>query len=491
MNREKFFTKFLFLSLIFGLGFFNISGAFAESSPIYYDTFYNDYYKSYTNAKPAQKTVARKPTTAQAPIPAVQTVQNPQYYNGADPYMQYQTSAVYNQYTQPYNSFYQKVNHDPSKWEFEIKYKKGEGQFMFESDAGSILNWDEVQTTETIFSVSRDFMIKNRQYVFNFTYGSGSSSTDRTSDDDIFNEYHLISLGKGSADLKDMSLSLGMRNVYNLAGFDITPVIGYKRKEQKFEMSDHVAPAPFYLEYFCEDVDANNVCTGGINLVDHGLTSRDVYYVDDYDNPLSDEVTAADMMINGEVTVDGYIYTNLVWGMQIGEEDFCYVAASGNNVCIDMGPNGSNLLAAFGGVSSIMETEGVTHMYYVTWEGPFVGVNLERMISQREILHIYGELFKPSYKVWGNWPNRDDWMHDPSFVDDGGSAWGFSFDATYKYLIKNSIALTLGINYEYIKENNADTTLYTADGETLFLPGSIYLARWKHYGVGIGLTFKL
>ena len=452
--------------------------------PIFYDTFYNDYYKSFPDTKP-KKTTASRPRTA--PLPAVQMVQNPQYYNGMDPYMQTQTNVVYNQAYQPYNSFYQKVNHDPSKWEFALTYKKGEGQFMFENDVHSILNWDELQTTQTIFSVSRDFILKNRQYVVNFTYGSGSSSTDRTSDDDIFNEAHLISLGKGSADLKDMSLSFGMRNVYNLAGFDITPVIGYRKKEQKFEMSDHTAPAPFFLEYFCDGVDSNDVCTSGIDLLTHGLTSRDVYYTDDDGNKLSDEVTNDDMKIEGEVTVDGYIYTNLTYGMQIGEEDYCYVAASGKNVCIEMGEGGSNLLAAFGGVSSIYTTEGITHMYYVTWEGPFIGVNLERMISNRETLHLYGELFKPSYKVWGNWPNRPDWRHDPSFIDDGGSAWGFAFDATYKYLIKNSIALTVGINYEYIKENNADTTLYTADGDTLFIPNSILLARWKHYGIALYL----
>lgn len=486
MNKTKKVTKFLFSGLTFGLGIFSVSGAFAESSPIYYDTFYRDYYKAYPDAKPVKKTTA--------PLPATQNVQNPKYYNGVDPYMQYQTNAVYNQSYSPYNSYYQKVNHDPSKWEFEIKYKKGEGQFMFENDVHSILNWDEVQTNETIFSISRDFMLKNRQYVFNFTYGSGSSTTDRTSDDDIFNELHLISLGKGKANLKDMSLSVGMRNVYNIAGFDVTPVIGYKKKEQNFEMSDHSVPAPFFLEYFCEGIDNYGVCTSGIDLGSHGLTVNDLYYTDAYgERDYTTTVDAADLIIPG--SYDGY--DNLYYGMQIAEEDFCYVSATGRDVCLEAGEAGSNLLDAFGGVSSLETVEGVTHMYYVTWKGPFIGVNLEKMIGNREIVHIYGELFKPSYEVWGNWPNRVDWQHDPSFVDEGGSAWGFSFDATYKYLIKNSIALTLGVNYEYIKEKNADTKLYTnpdydPDGPgPYFLPNAILLARWKHYGVAIGLTFKL
>ncbi len=480
MKEKRQFIGFLGVACVFGLVFCIQKPAFAESSPIYYDTFYSDYYKSYPEARPVKKKV-----------PAPQPTQQPKYYNGYDPYMQYQTTATYNQSSSPYNSFYQSVNHDTSKWEFEITYKKGEGQFMFENDVHSILNWDEMQTTEKFFSVSRDFMIKNRQYVFNFTYGSGSSSTTRTSDDDIFNEAHLISLGTGDAALRDLSLSIGMRNVYKWAGFELTPMIGYKRKKQKFQMSDHTAPAPFYLEYFCNNVGDYDICEGGINLKDHGLTASDLYYTNEEGEEISGTVTDADMFIPGSVTINGQIIDNLYYGMQIADEDFCYTAQSGNDVCLRAGTDGVNLLEAFGGVSSASTTEGITHMYYVTWEGPFVGLNMERMISNREMLHIYTELFKPSYKVWGNWPNRDDWAHDPSFIDDGGSAWGFSFDAKYKYLIKNSIALTLGVNYEYIKEKNADTTLFTSDGESYFFSDSILLARWKHYGVSIGVAFKL
>ncbi len=462
----------------------NSSYVLAEGSPIYYDTFYEDYYKAFPDAKPKKKTLTKKTTP-----PKTQVIQQPVYYNGVDPYMQYQTTAVVNQSSTPYTSFYQSVDHDPSKWEFDLKYKKGEGQFMFLLDVGSILNWDELQTNQTIFNVSRDFIFKNRQYVVSATYGTGSASSDRTSDDDVFNEAHIISLGKGKANLTDWSLSLGMRNVYNLAGFDITPVIGYKSKQQDFEMYDHTVPAPFYLEFFCNGVDeTTGVCTGGIQLNDstHKLTQNDVYYTDS-----NEQVSISDMTIPGQVQVDGYIYTNLEYGMQIYEEDFCYIAQSGREVCIIAGEQGANLLNAFGGVSSTFTTEGTTHIYNVTWEGPFIGVNMERAFSPREVVKIYGEFFKPSYSVWGNWPNRTDWAHDPSFVDDGGSAWGVSFDATYKYKIKNSIELTLGIFYEYLKEKNGDTTQYYADGSVEFYENALALARWKSYGLALGIAFKL
>lgn len=486
MEKSFKITKFICSSLIFGLGFLQPSVGFAEGSPIYYDTFYNDYYKSFPDTKPKKKETKAVKTQ---PIQPMQVVGQPTYYNGYDPYMQYQTSAVYNQSYNPYASFYQKVDHDPKRWEFDIKYKKGEGQFMFKSDVGSILNWDELQTNETVFTISRDFMIRNRQYVFSASYGTGKYTTDRTSDDDVFNEAHIISLGKGNANLTDLSFSFGARNLYNWAGFDVTPVIGYKRKKQEFEMSDHATPAPFYLEYFCDGAtESDPTCVNGINLVDHGLTVDDIY------TPDGSAVDTSDLFIPGVgIDASGNSYTNLSYGMQIYDEDFCFVTQTGKEVCIySEATNGSNnILKTFGGVSSVNITEGVTHMYHVTWEGPFIGVNLERMISPRETLLVYGELFKPSYKVWGNWPNRDDWAHDPSFYDKGGSAWGASFDATYKYRIKNSTEFTIGFNYEYIKEKNADTHQFFADGTSEVYKNSILLARWKHYGIAIGLAFKL
>ena len=483
MKIGKKVIKCLCQTFVLGCGFFSTVSVKAEGDPIYYDTFYDDYYKAFPDAKPKKNNVRN--TT-----PKIQTVQNiaqPTYYNGTNPYMQYQTTGTYNQTVTPYTSFYQKVDHDPKKWEIDIKYKKGEGQFMFLTDVESILNWDEMQTTQTVFSVSRDFMIKNRQYVFNFTYGTGDYSSDRTSDDDIYNDLHIISLGRGYANMKDMSASIGLRNFTNFVGFDVTPVIGYRRKQQDFEMGDHAVPAPFYLEYFCEDVAEDGVCDGGINLLDAGIDISEVEALD------GGEVTDADMFIPGYVEVDGVGIENLYYGMQIADEDFIYVTLDGREMLLyaDNINGGSNLLTAFGGVSSLYITEGITHMYHVTWEGPFIGVNLERMISPRQTLSLYGEFFKPSYEVWGNWPNRDDWAHDPSFIDDGGSAWGVSFDATYKYKIRNNIEITFGINYEYLKEKNADTTQFFADGWVEFYPNSILEARWKHYGIALGIAFKL
>ncbi len=485
--------KKIFISICIGIFIPEIVKA--EGSPIYYDSFYEDYYKAFPDTKP--KKTAKKVNTKNQ-------TQQPVYY---DPYMQQQFNMTYNQNITPFNSYYnQSVIHNLKEWEIDIQYRKTYGQFMFETDVGSLLNWDEMDSTETIFKVSRDFMIKNRQYVFSATYGTGSGTTTRTSDDDIFNEAHIISLGAGDVDLSNWSIGLGMRNLWKIGNWDVTPFIGYKQRKQDFQMFDHATPSPFYLDYFCTSDNGGiftasdgqvyeGVCTDGIDLLSHvnDLTYwQDVmYYMDPETGDIYDNIVEeADMFIPGAYD-DGEFYAiNLSVGDQIYEEDYCYYSEQGNFVCISAGEGGINLLEAFGGVSSVWLQEGVTHMYFVDWSGPYFALNFERKISNKEDLTFYAEYFLPHYKVWGNWPNRVDWMHDPSFVDEGGSGMGLFFDFNYKYNFRKNMQFTVGANFEYLKNKNADTTLYFSDGEIGFYPASVMLTRWKAFGINAGISFK-
>ena len=473
------------------VGSFTSIDAMAEGSPIYYDSFYEDYYKAIPDKKPKAK--------------APKTVQYQQAQPVYDPYMQYQTNAMYAQSVYPYTSFYQtSVDHPIKKFDVDLQYKKNKAHFMFKSDVGSILNWDEVDTNETLFKVSRDFMVKNRQYVFTATYGTGSGTTSRTSDDDIYNEAHIISLGSGDVQLKTFSIALGMRNLWKLGNWDLTPYIGYKQKKTDFTMFDHATPSTFYLDYFCTYADGSdgtvqmadgsvyeNVCTSGIKLTDHAQSSYwqgVTYYTDADGNEIAGTVSDADLFIPG--AVEQFNTVNLSAGDQIYQEDYCYVAMSGNNVCISAGDDGTPLLLAFGGVSSVYIQDGITHMYFVNWSGPFVGLNFERKISDKEDLTFYAEYFRPHYKVWGNWPNRTDWMHDPSFNDEGGSGVGYTLDFAYKYKIFNNSMFTVAANYEFLQNKNATTTLYFADGEVGVYPDAILLSEWYSYGLTFGLSFR-
>jgi hypothetical protein len=331
-----------------------------------------------------------------------------------------------------------------------------------------------------------------------------------------------MSLGKGSAKLSSWNLGVGLRNKWKYAGFNISPIIGWKNKVQKFEMQDHADNAPYYFQYLCDNGETDptspdyGLCgdidlrvTGALGDID--LTNA-VYWMDpntgeflayavDGDPNLDDDV---DLVAGGSSwwlipEFDSYGYEQFYYGMLIPEEDFCYETyADGVYACLEMGEGGENILLAFGGVSSLGVVDGTTHIYHVTWAGPYVGIDAERAISPTENLNVYAELFKPTYTVWGNWPNRDDWMHDPSFWDKGKAfaGWGYLLEASYQKRISDTTKIVVGANFEYLTNKNADTILRIADGsgqleaEETF-PDAILIATWYNVGAFAGVKMAI
>ena len=296
-------------------------------------------------------------------------------------------------------------------------------------------------------------------------------------------------------------------------------------------MFNHVVPAPYYFDYLCsgvaQDDFGNEVCTDAIDLTKSpyisytGVTSATEYWqnvlyyaeVDAEGDPIVDEVNGGYKRLSETVeTRDLIIYgyftdtntsqtiTNLYYKGQISAEDTCYVTNSSNGqtgrtVCVPASDDGAHLVNAFGGVSSAMQYDGVTHIYDVSWTGPFAALNLERKISDRDELNLYIEYFIPKYKVWGDWPNRSDWAHNPSFYDKGGSASAWLVDFNYKYRFKENLYAGIGAYFDYIENKNADTLLFTVNPlthkiESTLFEKSILKSEWKSYGFNIGLTYR-
>ncbi|MDR3126231.1 MAG: hypothetical protein LBT92_01200 [Rickettsiales bacterium] len=492
------------------------AAVFAQADESYYNSFYDDYYKSYPRPAAAQQqqqyyqqAVAQQQGYAQ-PQPQYQQPAAAQR-GQANPY------AYQQQQAQP-ASFYNgsSGDHPVNQWEIEARYTQSIGNFYFESDVGSILTWDETKSTEYMLKGTRDIMYNGRQLILTGSYTFGNLTTSRTSDDDIYNELHLMSLGKGSAKLASWNVGVGLRNKWRYAGFNISPIIGWKQKVQKFEMQDHADNAPYYFQYLCDngiidETDPDYGLCGDIDLTSTGkfadidLTDA-VYWMDpntgdflgyaaDEDPNLED--TEAEWWTIPEFDALGY--DQFYYGMLVPEEDFCYETyADGVYACLEMGEGGENILLAFGGVSSLGVVDGTTHIYHVTWAGPYAAIDAERAISPTESLNVYAELFKPTYTVWGNWPNRDDWMHDPSFWDKSGTfaGWGYLFEASYQRRISDTMKVVLGANFEYLTNKNADTILRVADGDGNLdveetFPDAILVSTWYNIGAFVGVKMQL
>ena len=398
--------------------------------------------------------------------------------------------------------------HRPNSWEIDVRYKMSEGQFMFETDVGSKLNWDEAFSGEIDVKILRDFMVKNYQLVAEVGFSKGSLTTSRTSDDDVFNELHIFSLGNGSANLSSWNVGIGIRNIFKFGGFEITPFIGWKQKRQDLQMADHVAPAPFFLDYFCEQHPNLVLADQGICAdIDMGYgplsfllglgSSKGYIYIRDTNGnvrrPTSSEMEDV-AVIPGAVDTSYGQVVNLSWKMLVPDEDFCYLTKGQLTACIERtdGDGYNNIADVFGGVSSLNDQRGfTTHIYNVTWSGPYIGATAERPISIKETIKLYGEIFKPVFRAEGTWPLRSDWAQFPSFIDEGSSAWGFLAELEYRYRFNQKASFTAGVSREWIKATGADTTLFFSDGSSNVYSGSIHYARWKNTSMSLGLAFNL
>ena len=489
MNKEKEIIKTLVKKSVIFCLLFGTGGVFIKPvkaiDVTYYEDFYDDYYKY--NYETVAANQSNQSIRVKQKTPQIQT--NVNLYNNQT--NQQNLSSNTNQ-----SNFISNVLEDNYKYALTGLYKQSKSHFMFKTDVGSILNWDEIDIREQEFKLDYNFIFRNKKFVAKGIFGTGKGVTQRTSDDDIFNQDHLISHGKGKVDVKTYHISLGLRDVYQVMGWNITPFIGYKTRGQDYIMHDHVEPHPFQIERMCIDPGDwegySDVCRGGISPSDHGLSADQFYYADEVDGEMvpSDE-TVTNTTIPGGVTLsNGKAHVNIGYGDRIEDTDFCFHQEGDTPTqftCLKRGEDGGNLMMAFGGSSTIHTREGITHKYFVDWSGPFISVKLNKNISEKETLFLYAEAFKPFYKVNGDWPQRTDWAHNPSFIDSGGSGYGILFDLVYNYKFKENIIFVAGLNYEYLQNRNADTLLFFADGNQELYKKSVEYSQYYGFGANLGL----
>ena len=105
---------------------------------------------------------------------------------------------------------------------------------------------------------------------------------------------------------------------------------------------------------------------------------------------------------------------------------------------------------------------GVSHSYEVEWSGPYVGLDMQYDINQNNTVVANVEFGLPSYTATGDQPYRYDWQHPKSVQDKGGIGSGFHFGAgaNWRTAITDSIALSIGVTYDYYTVSDVDATTY-------------------------------
>ena len=105
---------------------------------------------------------------------------------------------------------------------------------------------------------------------------------------------------------------------------------------------------------------------------------------------------------------------------------------------------------------------GTSHSYEVEWSGPYVALDMDYDISDRDAVNARLELGLPAYTSTADQPYRRDWQHPKSLEDKAGigDAYHLGLGANWAHSLSNSVMLTLGLTFDYYHVSGADATTY-------------------------------
>lgn len=390
------------------------------------------YYSGYTNAYQSPQTRYSAQTYAQRQTGyasrynnAYNTSYASRYNNNTATSAQRQNTATSNQATTSANKksgFWLDagISHEMAQWQFEM------------AQSGSILSYDNVGWNVLDVSGGYAFDVGSTTLQVDASLKYGMQWGESTMyDDDITNGGflvttwinandgteigdqigHAMSIGTSQGgNMLGFNVGFGLTDIFKIGNVTLTPSVGYR-----------------YLKYKLET--ENN----------YGLS------VD----------TTACFQIEGsdEIQCDPAIIVNLSDGKQQ------IIWRDSIDGSMDVPGNASSINT---GSTYYYHQPGTSHSYETTWAGPYIALDMDYLINQNNSVNGRIELGFPGYNSTGDQPYRFDWAHPKSVEDDAGmfSAIHFGLGANWQTAITDSIALSIGLTYDYYTVSGADAKTY-------------------------------
>ena len=317
------------------------------------------------------------------------------------------------------------ISHEVAQWQFEMKESK------------SILHYDNIGWN--VLDVRGGYAFNagktKMQIDAGFKYGMQSGDSTMVDDDitnggyisDIFfvdangngqydegeeitgtQDSHALSVGKSSGgNMYGFNAGFGLTDFFQVGAVKFTPSIGYR-----------------YLRYKLET--KNN----------HGLA------VDSY----------TCFNINGEMQCDPILIFPMDSISSVPTRDNPY-----NYIQIPTGATKVNTAGTF-----YYSQPSVSHSYEVEWSGPYLALDMDYQINNKNSVNGRFELGLPGYTSTGDQPYRYDWAHPKSVEDKAsiGSAYHLGLGANWLTALTNTVFLSLGLTYDYYTVSEADAKTY-------------------------------
>ena len=309
------------------------------------------------------------------------------------------------------------LSHQMAQWQFDMK------------SAGSLLSYDNIGwnvldvSAGYAFGIGKTTMQIDAGLLYGMQWGESAMY-----DDDISNGGYLVtqwvtedqktvigeqighamSIGTSKGgNMLGFNVGVGLTDMFRVGNVRLTPSIGFR-----------------YLKY--KLTTENN----------YGLA------VD----------TAKCFEINGEIQCDPIlIFKNDNGNSVIWRDDI--------EVPVKI-PDGSTHVDTAG--TYYYEQPGTSHSYETTWMGPYLALDMDYDINQNNAVNARVELGLPGYKSVGDQPYRFDWQHPKSVEDEAGmfGAFHFGLGANWTTAITDSVALSIGLTYDYYTVSGADAKTY-------------------------------
>ena len=254
---------------------------------------------------------------------------------------------------------------------------------------------------------------------------------------------HALSIGSSKdGSMFGFNVGVGLTDFWRWGNVKITPSVGWRYLKYKLETSDNKGSVIVSADYGNECVlfdDGSTQC-GPVVTLSNGYTPGALHVYPGYTYFDANGVVL-DINENGNFVYPGT--TNLA--------EPAYAA-----VLVD----GWRYAEADG--TFYFEQPGVSHSYDVEWSGPYIGLDMQYDINQYNVVAANIELGLPSYTATGDQPYRYDWQHPKSVQDKGGIGSGFHFGASanWRTAITDSVALSIGVTYDYYSVSDADATTF-------------------------------
>lgn len=312
-------------------------------------------------------------------------------------------------------------------WQFEMK------------NSASVLHYDNIDWN--VFDVNAGYVFGNNTKIkvgAGLQYGMQSGESTMV-DDDITNGGYLVAEYKengtvigqqiGNAlsigtsqdgSMLGFNVSVGIKDFFSLGKLKVTPSVGWRYLKYSLETHNNHGMS---LDYYNGE--------GGCIVLpgsDEIQCDPAIVFYDGKDLIL---LVRDDTNTNGEIDID----------------DLIPVPSSG---WLDMGSN------------YYYAQPSISHKYDVEWSGPYLALDMVYDINQENNVNAYVELGLPSYTATGDQPYRFDWLH-PKSVEDStgiGGAFHLGLGANWTTALTDSVALSVGVTYDYYTVSGADAKTY-------------------------------